>query len=65
MFSRLINTGSYEQVLIALGLGAAMMMLSGLAELMFGVKAERQSLESIAKPLTVEDAPQRAWSNRA
>jgi hypothetical protein len=57
VFSRLINTGSYEQVFLALGIGAAMMILGGLAELVFGVKAERQSLESIAKSLTVEDAP--------
>jgi hypothetical protein len=33
------------------------MILGGLAELIFGVKAERESLENIAKPLTVEDSP--------
>jgi MFS family permease len=60
VFSRLINTGSYENVFLALGLGAVMMILGGLAELVFGVKAERQSLESVAKPLTVADAPQQA-----
>ncbi len=57
VFSRMINTESYEQVFLALGLGAVMMILGGLAELVFGVKAERQSLESIATPLTVEDSP--------
>jgi len=36
-----------------------MMILGGLSELVFGVKAERESLESIAKPLTVEQEPQR------
>ena len=56
VFSRLINTGSYEQVFLALSLGAVMMILGGVAELVFGVKAERRSLERIAKPLTVEDA---------
>ncbi len=45
VFSRLINTGSYEQVFIALSLGAVMMILGGLAELVFGVQAERRSLE--------------------
>ncbi len=55
VFSRLINTGSYEQVFIALSLGAVMMILGGVAELFFGVKAEGESLENIAKPLTVED----------
>lgn len=57
VFSRMINTESYEQVFLALGLGAVMMILGGLAEIAFGVKAEGQSLESIAKPLTVEDSP--------
>ncbi len=52
VFSRMINTGSYEQVFLALGLGAVMMILGGLAELAFGLRAERRSLESIAKPLT-------------
>jgi len=57
VFSRLINTAKYSDVLIALALGAAMMILGGLAELVFGIRAERRSLESIAKPLTVEDEP--------
>ncbi len=56
VFSRMINTHSYEQVFLALSLGAVMMILGGLAELLFGVKAERKGLESIAKPLTVEDS---------
>jgi hypothetical protein len=57
VFSRMINTESYEQVFLALTLGAVMMIIGGIAELLFGVKAERESLERIAKPLTVEDAP--------
>jgi MFS family permease len=52
VFSRMINTDSYEQVFLALGLGAVMMIIGGVAELLFGVKAERRSLESIATPLT-------------
>jgi MFS family permease len=52
VFSRMINTDSYEQVFLALGLGAVMMIAGGVAELVFGVKAERRSLESIARPLT-------------
>jgi MFS family permease len=55
VFSRLINTGSYYQVFLAVGLGAVMMILCGVAELLFGIKSERQSLESIAQPLTVGD----------
>ncbi len=56
VFSRMINTDSYEQVFLALGLGALVMIIGGIAELIFGVKAERRSLESIAMPLTVADA---------
>jgi MFS family permease len=52
VFSRMINTNSYEQVFLALGLGAIMMILGGIAELLFGIKAERRSLESLARPLT-------------
>jgi hypothetical protein len=63
VFSRVINTESYEQVFLALGLGAVMMILGGLAELVFDVKAERESLERIAKPLTVNK--QRARSGES
>jgi MFS family permease len=52
VFSRMINTESYEQVFLALGLGAVMMLVGGLAELILGINAERRSLESIARPLT-------------
>jgi MFS family permease len=52
VFSRLINTDSYVQVFYALALGGVMMIIGGLVELMFGIKAERKGLESIAKPLT-------------
>lgn len=56
VFSRMINTGSYQQVFLALGLGAVMMILGGVAELAFGLRAERRSLESIATPLTATEA---------
>ena len=54
VFSRLINTESYDQVFLALGLGAVMMIIGGVAELIFGINAERRSLEDIAKPLTAD-----------
>ena len=56
VFNRMVETGSYQQVFLAFGLGAVMMILGGVAEIAFGVKAERESLESIAKPLTVDEA---------
>jgi hypothetical protein len=37
---------------LALSLGAIMMIIGGIAELLFGIKAERRSLESLARPLT-------------
>jgi MFS family permease len=60
VFSRLINTDSYGQVFLALALGAAMMILGGLAEIAFGIRAEGESLENIATPLTVEDSTEAA-----
>src|SRR5581483_1966861 len=57
IFNRLIESESYEQVFLAFALGAVMMIIGGVAELFLGVKAEGESLESIARPLTVEDAP--------
>jgi MFS family permease len=56
VFSRLINTESYVQVFYALGLGGVMMIIGGVVEMLFGIKAERRSLESIAKPLTAADS---------
>ena len=38
-------------------IGAAVMAIGGVAAIVFGVKAERQTLENIAKPLTAEDTP--------
>ena len=55
LFGALIEnaTGSGDITKIAIGyyVGAALMIIGGVIAI-FGVKAERQSLESIAKPLT-------------
>jgi MFS family permease len=55
LFAHLIESGKTSHVFIGFMIGAVAMLLGGIVELFFGVKAERQSLESIAKPLTVED----------
>ncbi len=34
-----------------------MMIIGGVVELIYGIKAEGQGLEDIAKPLTAEDTP--------
>jgi MFS family permease len=52
IFGPLVAKSSRGPVFEALALGAGLMILGGLAELVFGVKAERRSLEGIAKPLT-------------
>jgi MFS family permease len=51
LFGQLISGG---QTSVATGffIGAAVMAIGGAAELLFGVKAERQALESIASPIT-------------
>jgi MFS family permease len=56
LFAHLIESGKASRAALGLLIGAVVMMLGGLAELLFGVKAESRSLESIAQPLTVEDA---------
>jgi len=56
LFSSLISTGHAGDVAIAFTIGAILMILGGLVEVFLGVKAERQSLEDIATPLTAQDA---------
>jgi MFS family permease len=65
LFGSLINSGSRSDVAIAFYIGAAVMALGGIAEVFFGVKAEGQELESIAKPLTVEEAEEGASAEGA
>ena len=55
LFGRLIPTGKTSDVFFALAIGAVLMIIGGLVEIVFGVKAERRGLEGIAKPLTAVD----------
>ncbi|MER6821601.1 MFS transporter [Streptomyces cellulosae] len=55
LFGHLIHTGNADLVAIGFLVGAAAMALGGLAEVFFGVRAEQQSLENIARPLTAEE----------
>jgi hypothetical protein len=58
LFGSLIEnaSGSGDITKIAIGyyIGAALMIIGGLLQAFLGVKAERQSLEDIAKPLTAD-----------
>ncbi|HEU5037111.1 MAG TPA: MFS transporter [Nocardioides sp.] len=60
LFGYLIEQASADKDItgIAIGyfVGAALMIGAGIIEAFLGVKAEGQSLESIAKPLTAEDS---------
>jgi MFS family permease len=56
LFGHLIGSGEHGQVALGFWIGAAVMALGGVAELLYGVKAEGQSLEDIATPLTAEEA---------
>jgi MFS family permease len=61
LFGRLIDSASKDGDItgIAIGyfIGAALMIIGGVVEIFLGVKAEGQSLEDIAQPLTAEDQP--------
>ena len=52
LFGKLIESGQESQVAIAFFIGAGVMALGGVVELLLGVKAEGEQLEDIATPLT-------------
>jgi MFS family permease len=63
LFGKLIEDASASkditQIAIGYFIGAVLMIAGGVVEAFLGVKAEGQSLENIAKPLTAEDSPER------
>jgi hypothetical protein len=59
LFSALITTGKLTNAALALTIGAVMMILGGIAEIVFGVRAERRGLEDIAQPLSATGADAR------
>ncbi|MFD6282041.1 MFS transporter [Streptomyces sp. NPDC060209] len=62
LFGQFIHSGNKNLVALGFIIGAAAMALGGIVEVFFGVRAERQSLESIATPLTAEEA-EAEWRN--
>ena len=50
-------SGDITQIAIGYFIGAVLMISAGLVEAVLGVRAEGQSLEDIAQPLTAEDRP--------
>jgi MFS family permease len=55
LFGSLIETGDRGLVAMSFLIGAAVMAVGGVVELMFGVKAEGRNLEELAAPLTTAD----------
>jgi hypothetical protein len=55
IFGRLIHSGQLDHIATGFFIGAGAMAIGGVAELLFGVRAEQQSLEHIAAPLTAEE----------
>ncbi|MBI4206238.1 MAG: MFS transporter [Betaproteobacteria bacterium] len=58
LFGLLIGTGSRASVFFGYALGAGLMLIAAVVAALLGVKAERTSLERVARPLAAED-PQR------
>ncbi len=56
LFGQFIHSGNLGLVALGFFIGAIAMAFGGVAELVFGVRAEQQSLENIARPLTAEEA---------
>jgi MFS family permease len=65
LFGHLIASGDQSQVAVGFFIGAAVMAIGGVAELLFGVKAEQKGLEEIAEPLTAEGGPEEGSSEEA
>ncbi len=57
LIDRATASGDISQIAIGYYIGAGLMVIGGIVEIFLGIRAEGQSLESIAKPLTAEDAP--------
>jgi MFS family permease len=57
LFAHLVGTGKVGDTVVAFVIGAILMIAAGLVEVFLGVKAERQSLESLATPLTAAGEP--------
>ena len=55
LFGALIDTGSRTSIFFGYLLGAALMLAAAVIESVWGVAAERKSLEAIARPLAFTD----------
>ena len=56
LFGMLVGTGQRGEVFLGYLLGAGLMVAAAVVELVIGVKAERQPLESVARPISSVEA---------
>jgi MFS family permease len=56
LFAKLVGTGQVADTVLAFVIGASVMIAGGLVEAVLGVRAERRSLEDLARPLTAHPA---------
>ncbi len=61
----MVATGKTSELFKALAIGAGLMIVGGVTEIVFGVKAERMRLEQIAKPLTAAESAVRSARSAA
>ncbi|MGW1268592.1 MFS transporter [Streptomyces sp. NPDC002491] len=64
LFAKLTDTGKVGDTVLAFSIGATLMCLAGLVAAFLAVKAERRSLEDIAKPLTAAATKAREATKR-
>jgi MFS family permease len=57
LFGSLIGTGERGSIALGYGVGAALMLIAAVVELAYGLKAERRSLEDVARPLSCTALP--------
>ncbi|WP_260466360.1 MFS transporter [Pseudomonas luteola] len=55
LFGQLIESGSRVNVFYGYAIGASLMIAAGIVQSIWGVAAERKSLESVARPLSLAD----------
>lgn len=60
VFAKLSEDGDPGRIALAFTIGAIAMLLAGLVELVYGVRAEGRSLEDLARPLSASPEPDAA-----
>ncbi|MCF5826916.1 MFS transporter, partial [Pseudomonas syringae] len=56
LFGELIESGDRSNVLVGYLIGAGLMLLAALVQSIWGMAAERKSLEEVARPLSQADS---------